>query len=68
MGQACDVVDMKAAYLTNMAKIVSKNFQVEINVCNKAKLVYSLDDKLKKQKIPMEDTKFAYGLFQALYF
>ena len=68
MGQACDVVDMKAAHLTNMTKNVPKNFQVELNVCNKAKLVYSLDGKLKKQKIAMEDTKFAYCLKQALYF
>jgi hypothetical protein len=41
---------------------------VEVNVHNEARLVYSPDVKLKKQKIPMEDAKFSDGSKQALYF
>jgi len=53
---------------TKMTKNISENFQVEVNLRNEARLVYPLDGKLKKQKIPMEDAEFTDGSKQALYF
>lgn len=42
---------------------------MEVNVHNKAgQLVYSPDGKIMKEKIRMEDTQFADGSKQALYF